>query len=161
MLGVQVRYMLLQQLQHAAQLRLQWVGSRENEYRAVMQTAEHTGYDKSYRERLPSMQVMYMSLKRQRPEVPDGMPDEYRTLMQDCWAFAPSARPTFRTVLARLRDMFASPCTRRLGADLADAALGLHSVVDPERDGLGTAGPAQTQTWPTSGETHPEVTNSA
>lgn len=89
------------------------------------------------------------------------MPDDYRTLMQDCWAFVPSARPTFQTVLARLRNMFAGPYKRRLGADSADAALGAHPVVDPEREGLRTAGPAQAWICPTSGERHPEVTGSA
>jgi hypothetical protein len=53
-----------------------------------------------------------MSVKRLRPDVPEDMPADYRTLMESCWAFEPAERPTFRDVLACLRDLQARHCPR-------------------------------------------------
>lgn len=57
-----------------------------------------------------------MSMKRLRPAVPADMPDDYRALMETCWAFDPVARPTFCMVLACLRKMFARHCRSHNGA---------------------------------------------
>lgn len=43
-------------------------------------------------------QVMYMSLKKLRPSVPAEMPEDYRELMDRCWAFSPGVRPSFQVL---------------------------------------------------------------
>ena len=43
-------------------------------------------------------QVMYMSLKQLRPSVPAEMPEDYRELMDRCWAFLPGVRPSFQVL---------------------------------------------------------------
>lgn len=50
-------------------------------------------------------QVLYQVFGGHKPEVPDDMPADYRALMEDCWATAPAARPTFPAILERLQPM--------------------------------------------------------
>lgn len=57
------------------------------------------------------MQVLYQVFGGHKPEVPDDMPADYRALMEDCWATAPAARPTFPAILERLQPMLADART--------------------------------------------------
>lgn len=52
-------------------------------------------------------QVLFKVFSGQKPPVPDCMPDEYRALMQACWAAEAKQRPTFKEVKSRLRKMLA------------------------------------------------------
>jgi len=63
-------------------------------------------------------QVLYMSVKRLRPDVPEDMPAGYRALMESCWAFEPAERPTFRDMLACLRDLQGRHCPRPSASSL-------------------------------------------
>ena len=71
---------------------------------------------------------MYMSMKRLRPAVPAEMPDDYRALMENCWAFDPLARPTFCMVLACLRKMFARHCRHHNGASSRPPSVHLSEI---------------------------------
>lgn len=51
-------------------------------------------------------QIIYaVGVLQQRPPLPPGLPPGLATLMQQCWAQAPSLRPTFVQVVETLRKM--------------------------------------------------------
>ncbi|BDA50694.1 probable tyrosine-protein kinase SYK at C-terminar half [Coccomyxa sp. Obi] len=55
-------------------------------------------------------QVMFQVFGGQKPDAPADMPADYRALMEDCWATDPAARPVFRDIHLRLRQMLADTC---------------------------------------------------
>ena len=52
---------------------------------------------------LQPMQIMRKVVdKRGRPRLPSSMPDDLRTLTEQCWAPAPNDRPDFQTIASHL-----------------------------------------------------------
>jgi len=49
--------------------------------------------------------VLFKVFSGQKPDIPVGMPTDYRALMEACWATDPAARPTFSEILPQLRGM--------------------------------------------------------
>ena len=52
-------------------------------------------------------QVLFKVFSGEKPPVPADMPPDYRALMERCWAFEPSERPSFKEVKTELRRMLA------------------------------------------------------
>ncbi len=52
--------------------------------------------------------VKQQVLAGQRPPIPDGVPDDVRCIIQECWAQDPGERPTFRDVLGWLEAAMAA-----------------------------------------------------
>ncbi len=67
-------------------------------------------------------QVLFQVFGGHKPEVPGDMPGQYRTLMEDCWATDPAARPTFPAILDRLRLMLAHALSVAAALDAAAPA---------------------------------------
>eukprot|EP00884_Botryococcus_braunii_P016318 jgi/Botrbrau1/336/Bobra.0022s0290.1 len=60
---------------------------------------------------IPHARVFYMiAVDDERPLVPEGMPLEYRTLMEECWCTHPEQRPPFAAVLTRIARMLEESC---------------------------------------------------
>ncbi|ETO18088.1 hypothetical protein RFI_19201 [Reticulomyxa filosa] len=54
-------------------------------------------------------QIRQAVLEGKRPKIPQFIPDEYSSLMSDCWQHTPEKRPNFRQVVQRLRDVLELP----------------------------------------------------
>ena len=61
--------------------------------------------------------------KRERPAVPEGMPDDLREVMCRSWAHEPAARPTFHDLSAQLR-----ASSRGVWAQIAAKQLNIYVV---------------------------------
>jgi serine/threonine protein kinase len=49
--------------------------------------------------------VVKVAKERLRPRVPDGMPEQWRTLLEQCWGSRPERRPSFAKILQVLATM--------------------------------------------------------
>eukprot|EP00884_Botryococcus_braunii_P005691 jgi/Botrbrau1/15122/Bobra.0283s0001.1 len=84
---------------------------------------------------VPAATVFYMvAVEDQRPAVPDNMPQEYRELMEECWATDMSTRPSFPEVLRRITSMWedarASRSASRLSVDGKSSGEGAAKASD-------------------------------
>ncbi len=56
--------------------------------------------------RQPPLEIAYFVAENGlRPKIPDFCPEDYATLMMDCWKSVQSERPSFSDILERLRNI--------------------------------------------------------
>lgn len=53
----------------------------------------------------PMQIIYYVGVLAQRPPVPSACPEFLKNLIEMCWAESPAARPGFKEILARLKQM--------------------------------------------------------
>jgi len=101
------------------------------------------------RPRARAPQIMYKVFAGQKPPVDRGaMPGGFRDLLESCWENDPAARPSFREILTRLRQLLSEERQRRFAlqraaADAearADPALGVPPPTPPPAFTLHSAG---------------------
>jgi len=75
-------------------------------------------------------QIMYKVFAGQKPPVDRGaMPGGFRDLLESCWENDPAARPSFREILTRLRQLLSEERQRRFA--LQRAAADAEARTDP------------------------------
>jgi hypothetical protein len=86
----------------------------------MQQSASEGGEPRRHGSRAP--QIMYKVFAGQKPPVDRGaMPAGFRDLLESCWENDPAARPSFREILTRLRQLLSEERQRRFALQRAAA----------------------------------------